>query len=375
MPFGETLQIVQIGDITINHHASPEQESRIRTNGKAEQALDSYRAFLPHAPLVAEVREYRIDAILYTTYQRSLSHLMRSLETLSNRVTDIIAVEIIGVGSPTWMQPPVIQPMHELALWLHKRGRITDLTPKTESTQSIELRIELETFAYWMPLNPAIWYAATRDIAVPNRNQRSTFASTEISSLPTVEKFYDFRRPLSFQKKIYADNAFHYDPDYFTELTNQQDDELPRTRYTSNWYTGNNDYTIEVDRERWSASPLSIYLFKNLVTPAPTTITIEITHEADIWSQQTDTTTIDVTAVDDAVTAAGFTLVDTDILVVGDVDGSAFVIRNGTILTYCADAITRTGGSWNGQIYGGTNQLHFDPDGATHAQHHIFRRL
>lgn len=375
MPIGETLQIVQIGDVTINHHASPAQESRLRTKGKAEEMLDSYRVLLPHAPMVSEVREHRIDAILYATYQRSTTHLMRSIERLLNRVTDIIAVEVLGVGATTWMQPTVIQPMHELAMWYHKRGRIVDLTPKSENAQSIELRIELEAYSYWQPLNPAIWYAATRDLANVSTNQRTTFASAEIVALPTVEKFFDFHRPLSFQKKIYSDTSFHYDPAYFTELTNQEDDELPRTRYTSDWFAGNQDYTIIVDRERWSASPLSIHLFKNLVTPAPVTMEIEVTHESDIWSRQTDTTTIDVAAVDTAVTDAGFTLADTDILVVGDIDGYACVMRAGTILTYCADAVTRTGGSWSGQIYPGTNELHINTDGATHAQHHIFRRL
>jgi hypothetical protein len=374
MPVGEVLNIVQIGDVAIQQHAAPYPESRLRTKGKAEQMLDSYRILLPHNPTIPEVREYRIDAVIYASYQRSTSHLYHSLMRLLNRVTDIIGLEIIGVGNSNWMQPPVIQPNREYSMWYHNRGRITDLTPKTENAQSIELRIEMETYTFWHPLNPALWYAATRDLASPAVNQRVTFASDEISSLPRAEKFYDSHRPMSFQKKIYADTSFHYDPDYFLELTAQQDDDLPRTRYTSDWFTNNQDHTIIIDRERWNAAPLSIYLFKDLVA-AGTTITIEIIHEADIWSRQTDTVTIDIAAVDTAVDDAGFTLVDTDILVVGDVDGFAFVVRAGTILTYVADAVTRTGGAWPGQLYPGTNEIHIDADGSTHAQHHIYRRL
>lgn len=374
MPVGEVLNIVQIGDVAINHHAQPYPESRIRTGGKAEQMLDSYRVLLPHNPMVAEVREYRIEATIYATYQRSTSHLMRSLERLVNRVTDIISVEVLGPAHSNWMQPTVIQPNREYAMWYHNRGRMSELTPKSENAASIELRIELETFSYWQPLNPAIWYPVARALASPGTNERTAFASYEIADFPRVESFFDFHRPVAFQKKIYADTSFHYDPAYFTELTAQQDDDLPRTRYTSDWFTNNQDHTVIVDAERWSAPPLSLYLFKDLVT-AGTTITIEVTHESDIWSRQTDTTTIDIAAVDTAVDDAGFTLSDSDILVVGDVDGFAFVIRAGTILTYVANAITRTGGAWPAQIYPGTNEIHIDADGSTHAQHHIFRRL
>lgn len=373
MPVGEVLNIVQLGDVAIQQHAAPYPESRLRTKGKAEQALDSYRVILPHNPGIPEVREYRIETVIYASYQRSTSHLYHSLMRLLNRVTDIIGLEIIGPGHTNWMQPPVIQPDREYSMWYHNRGRITDLSPKSENAQSLELRIELETYSFWQPLNPAIWYAATRDVAVPAFNERAAFSSSEISDLPRAERFYDSHHPMAFQKKIYADTSFHYNPTYFTELTAQQDDDLPRTRYTADW-DGGNYHAIFVDPERWSASPLSIYLFQNLVTVG-TSFNIEVTHEGDIWSRHTDNTEIDFDELDAAVTDAGFTLLDTDILVIGDVDGHAFMLRDGAFLCHVASAMYRTGGAWPGQLYPGLNEVNIHADGSSHAQHHIFRRL
>ena len=150
------------------------------------------------------------------------------------------------------------------------------------------------------------------------------------------------------------------------------DSDLPQVRYATDWALDTAiRHRVNVDKLRWSADPLSLYLFKNLT--GATTVTIEVEHDDGDWRRSTTTTTITVSTISAAMTAAGYTLADTDILVLGHVTNGAFIMRDGSPLLYVADLISRDDGDYFGQIYRGNNIIKVR--GATFAQHHVFRRI
>jgi hypothetical protein len=368
----DPLQLVQIGDIALYGHLAEMPLPELAARGGGEELLDSYRVLIPHAPNVVESRKWTIKLEVYAAHGRSRAQLINQLSGLINRVTDFIAVEFIDNDSDALDRYPRFAASGTSALWLHNRGRIRDVQADGDGTNH-DVRLSLELFTFWQPLNPAIWVMKRRNEALPRIFRQASFNPDEdIVALPEPKTFFQLDVPYSFQKRIYEDQGFHYDPAYFIALVAQHDHDLPIVRYASDWQVDiANAHYIQVDKARWSAPPLSLYLFKNMTSASEFTIRVE--HEHEVWDIQETITSIDVAAIDSAMTDAGYTLLDTDILVVGDVENGAFILRDGVQLIHVADAISRSGGDWPGQIQPGYNIV--TVRGGTFAQHHTFRRF
>ncbi len=368
----DSLQLVQVGDLALYGHLTESEMPDLEARGQGEELLGSYRTLIPHAPMVVETRKWNIRGVVYATHGRSRAQIINQLNALANRITDVIAVEFIDNDSDALAPYPKFAASGTGALWLHNRGRIRDISIGGEGV-NLDLRISLELFAFWQALNPAIWIMKRRNEAVPRLFRKAAFnPESDIVALPEAKTFFQQDVPYSFQKRIYEDQTFHYDPDYFMALQAQHDRDLPVLRYASDWDVSvATAHHIFIDKARWSAPPLSIYLFKNMTSAS--TFTIRVEYESEIWELAEQTTSIDVSAIDTAMTDEGYTLADTDILVVGDVENGAFILRDGEKLLHVADAVSRSGGDWAGQLQPGYNIV--TVQGGTYAQHHVYRRL
>jgi hypothetical protein len=368
------IQIVQLGDVSLHLHHQEWHGERIKARGKAEELLDSYRVALPNLPVVPDVREVSLKAVLYGDGGRTASQLSHLLKGMLGRQIDIIGVEVVmnqvdiaWTGCACCHCPPAV-------LWLHTRGRITDINIESDDYHSYTVELDLEFNSYWKPLNPVLWHYERRDLAKPfkNRGIAPTLPLTQVLPYPALEDFFRHEQYMVWQKTVYSNTGWHYDPQYFVALHSFDDTVLPALRYTHDWRTGPVWNRVLIDRQRWSASPISVYVFKNLVGVPEISITIE--HEDDIFQVSSDTVTVDMSIVNILMTDASYTLQNTDWIVLGDVEQQpGFVMRNGSILIPIASAVQRSGGAWAGQLQPGLNRIRIA--GGQFAQHHIFRRL
>lgn len=368
----DALQLVQIGDVALYGHINENALPSVDSLGSADEGLDSYRVIIPHAPLVVKVRKWAVRGVLYASHGRSRAQIINQLQALTNRVTDVIAVEFIDNDSDTLDPYPKFAATGTTALWLHNRGRIVSLDIDGKGI-NLDFQINLELFSFWQPLNPAIWIMKRRTESMPRFFRKAAFESNkDIVALPEPKTFFQLEVPYSFQKRIYENQGFHYEPEYFLALQAQHDRDLPLVRYASDWQVSvATGHDIFIDKARWSAPPLSVYLFKELTSA--TTIEIIVESESGVWEISEIISSIDVSVIQDAMIDSGYSLVDSDILVVGDVEHGAFILRDGETLIHVADAVSRTGGSWAGQLQPGQNLVKVH--GAMYAQHHVFRRL
>lgn len=361
------MMIVQLGDVAVHQHLTQFERAKLSIKGKAQDLLFSNTILLPSNSGI-EPRKLKIEGVIYADYGRSRSQMGNHLRSLINRPIDVIGAQFLHGQMDTHRSNGYIASVHDVVMWVRNSAIITDFE-LTNDEGVMEFEAKLMLAGHWQPLCPAEWQMIPRQEAQPSFFEKSSFEVDDINPLPSAGIFFQDEQPYSFHKRHYLDTGHHYDPTYFLALTAHHDDDLPLVRYASGWDDSPSRFHyVTVDKLRWSVDPVCLYLFKNLT--GATTITVEITHDAG-WSRVMDTTTIDVGAIFSAMTTAGYVLVDSDILVMGTVSGGAFVQRNGVILVYVADSITRTGGTIPGQVYRGDNIIKIR--GATYAQHHIFR--
>ena len=368
--------IVQIGDVAIHMHIDKWHGNEADAQGKTKGLLNSYRVVMPNAPMLPDVREMNLDVVIFAENGRSVSNLRQLLSGLLGQVTDIFAYEAIGCADDVW--PCCCHGYYE-TIWLKTLGRIDDFRFNSADFRHLTASLSLSIFSYWMPFSTVVWKHGARDIVDsiygPVENISAPYAD-HIDAYPGAETWFRTQQPRSWYRKRSVSTAYNYDPAYGYALYTVHDPNLPDLRYASDWDGNAEQHVVSVNRKRWSAPPLSIYMFKGYETYDTDTLTIEVMQSIDIWDRDTFTTTIDVSIVDDLVTDAGETLAATDIIVVGDVKRlPGFVIRGDTIITPIGDAVTRDGGAWPGQLVPGMNKVTADPDGGQFGQHHIFRTL
>lgn len=370
MPNYDSLMLVQMGDVSIHGHQTEHSRPELTSRGKAEEMLLSNKVLLPSRAGV-KARSLDVEGVVYASHGRSRAQMVNHIESLFDRTVDVIACEFLQGGFDSPAGNGYYPVVNNAVLWLHSVAHISEISI-SDDNDSMEFKAELTLDSFWQALSPAEWFTIRRNESRPQLYEKASFEIDDINPLPSADTFFQDEQPFSFHKRFYLDTSYHFDPTYFVALSDYHDDDVPDVRYTSDWMiTESRLHNITVDKLRWSGDPLSVYFFKNLTSAS--TVTIDVTHDDGMWRRATTRTSFDATAIDSAMTSAGFTLVDSDILAIGHISGSATVIRNDINILNVADLISRDGGNSFGQIYRGDNVVKVR--GATYAAHHIFRRF
>jgi len=353
------ISIYQIGNINIFGHLEPELKLEWEAIGKTQTTIDSAHVIRPASRFLTKPRDFKLSTIIYNDEFRTKDMLYQQLINIAGQDTDIIAYDDLS-AHVDFSRDPLSQLQYNAGelLWLHTRGQIRSIQ-SSQKGMIYEFDLKIETDPYWMPLDNILW-TVIESAGGHNHylNEQTLSAPYTPNQFPMAQALTRIlkKRPKMFHRTNMTNFGDQFDPTWYETITKRQPT-LPTLGNYTDWSTNSPQLvTIFVNRDSWSIPPQTVYCFKNL--PASGTISIAVERETALWQTETITTTIDLATVDTAVSDAGYTTLSTDKLIVGDtIWMPGFVLRDNTNLTQIADAVSRDGGAWAGQIMPGNNRI------------------
>lgn len=372
--------IYQIGNVPIHAHVNAYTQMSYTGRGKSEDLQDSYRVLLVSAPRRVEPRTERYSLTLYNNGMWSEAQTVQRLLTISNQHVDVIAYELVGtngqaVDDSLKCACAVCECCPCEMLWLHNVGRMTRLEVTGDDNDAITLSLEVEFGSYWKPVNRMLWDWRSDGASSIYGREFSNSRLEAIAQYPTCDDVFSYKRCRMFYKTQYNDTSFLYDPFWLTELHCNHRPDYPDTGHVTNWNKEDTKTFVNIEPHRWSAPPISLYLFKgfkNLTTTSKLTITRQ-----EVFRTLNELVTIDWSVVNAIADDEDISIAPKrDIFVLGDVRSFAYVMRGNDILFYASSAVTYNGlGDFPGMLSPGTNIVFAEPKKAVLAQHHYYRRL
>lgn len=368
--------IYQIGDVVLHGHHRSGQTQNYQARGASVELVDTYRVLTSVSPHKTSIRRETSDILLFSNGVFGASQIAELLKRQVGVFTDIISYTNITREVPL---------AHDCGcaicgccpcniLWLHNAGvlKSINVTPVDINIYSATLEFELHT--YWKPLNRLLW--TKRGLGLSrNFNQYSFNDSLDekVLQYPTCDTFNT--GCIQFYKQHYQNlNNFIYDPYWQLELLCQSlPNSYPMIGSATYWGVGNSTKMVHENQMYWSAPPLSIYTFRKVQNKDGL---VEILINREEANRAIDSvTTINLERVNNLADNNGVTLIASDELRVGDVDGFAHIMRDGEIILYCAEAVNRSEGDFPGYLSPGTNRIQIDPQNTEYWQYHLFRSL
>ena len=365
------LNIFQIGDVRLHLHVDRWHGESLSAQGKSRNIQDSYRVLMPATPYQYAVTKLKISALLYNDGFYEESQFAQKIKSLVGLETDIIAYRQLGGSADVDLCCQCFCCDCNL-MWMHTLGRITNIKIEAAEFHTYTLKLDLELQPTWTPLNRALFRWEHLGTSRTHTEALVEPYLDEITSYPDCEGLFDGAGCFYWRRRSILSFGTLYDPALFTNLHIATD---PPTGYATDWNTLKDHAYVSCRPEYFGMAPLSVYAFDNLAT-ASGTATISVRHPINIVNEITHRTQIDVQSVKDMALLKGIALVDTDILVVGDVKNGGFVVRNDQIVANVAPAISRNGGQWPGMLTPGRNLVEVKPPtGGRWAMNHTFRSL
>lgn len=369
-------QLYQIGDVVLHGHNRSGQSQSYAARGQSVELVDTYKMLSSVSAHKTTIRSDTADILLFSNGVFSASQIAELLKRQIGVFTDVIAYVY------TTREQAMAQDCGCLLcgccpcniMWLHNVGVLKSITiaPVDYNTYSAQLTFELHS--YWKPLSPLLWsyrgLGVSRNFAEKNFN----INTYPLMNYPTCANF--FTGCIQFYRQHYKNiEDFIYNADLQSEILCNESlpSGYPFIGYTRTWGTFASTHVIHAHAEYWSAPPMSIYTFRKFVNDT-SQATILISREEANRSIESRTT-INFARVNNLADDNGVTLIASDELRVGDVDGFAHVMRDGEIILYCAEVINRTDGDFPGYLTPGTNRVAIDPKGTEFWHYHLFRSL
>ena len=372
------FNIFQIGDVRLHAHITNTPLLPLSVNGKSENFASSGRVALAQNRYAPDARKGTVRLAVYGDGIRNSDNLFQHLYRLLGLPTDVIAYQLLNPGMERSGKCVQCCSCYGEMLWLHTRGVIQKITPKSDDGIGYEATIQLETEPIWKPLNRILWHQVSGTGPAEAYLNEVTLTSPYTNYLtpyPTAEELFSNRRAWFWHKRNCQEIGVFYAPDYATALHTAESTTYPATGKVVDWDTGAQGFGVFINPDIWSMPSQGVYLFRGMTSVYNGVLSVRATVPSDIWATHDETLTIDMQEVNSLMTTAGYTLTTTDIVVVGDVlDAPGFVLRGNTVLVQIAEALTRTGGAAPGQLLPGMNRVYINPLIAEYAMHHIFRR-
>lgn len=226
------------------------------------------------------------------------------------------------------------------AIWLHTRGRIDRLRGRPNEIGEYKIDIELSMLGAWSPLNRLLWEYVDFDQSAIVAEAAPTSPSVDlITPYITWDEYliekaatrlwYWRQRPERF--------GLMYDPDYWSLAVRYLPSGFHSIGDNFEWNTQRVLNTLWQDNTLFNARPLTYYALRGL--DPDFSVDIIVTRDADLGGQET--VTIDAGTLDSVLTSeTGLGLQATDILLLGDIEGKAAILRGGAIVAYCTTALS-----------------------------------
>ena len=351
--------LFQIGNVNLLGHLEPGLEHDWKAIGKTTSAIDSPAVIRPASRFLTKPRSFSIKVIAYNDEFRTKDMLYQQLINITGQDTDIIAYDDLSTTVDFSRNPlSQLQYNNSELLWLQSRGQIREVK-HSQKGQTHEFDLKIETDPYWTPLNNILWTllesSGGHNHYLNQQSLSAPFSPTLFPMAGALTRMFK-QRPEMFHKTMMTNWSDQFDPDWYETLI-KRPSTLPTLGNYTDWSTDTVQIvTLFVDRDTWSIPPKTIYVFKDL--PATGTISISVERETALWDTETITSTIDLATLDTAISDAGYTTLATDKLIVGDTHWMpGVVLRDTSKITQIADAVSRDGGAWLGQLMPGNNRI------------------
>lgn len=363
--------IFQIGDVRLHLHVDDWHGQDLSAKGRAKDIQGGYRVLMPSTRYQYDPLKVTINALLYNDGSYEESQFVQKLKSLEGLETDVIAYRQLGGAADVELCCQCFCCDCHL-MWLHTFGRIINIKLSAQDFHEYRAAITLELQPTWTPLNRAL-FRWDHVGAIRTRTESLTEPYDEqIGSYPDCEGLFEGGDCFYWRRRSILSYGSLYDPALFTYLHIATD---PATGFATDWNTTKANHYVTIRPEYWGMAPLSFYVFDTLASASGTAV-ITVTHPANIVNEVVSQTTIDITTVKILAFTAGIQIIDSDLLIVGDVTHQGLVVRNGEIVAYVTSAIARQGGNWAGMLEPGRNKVEVNPPlGGRWSMNHTFRSL
>jgi hypothetical protein len=322
------LEIVQLADVPIRGLWSdiyPYDED-VRAYHDSEGLSNDGAAAFPDSQFSVRLTERELEVTLfheqdgYATYMR--------LKNLVGKPIDVIGIYELKLDCSID------------AFWLHSRGRIERVRARPNDSEHYKINIEIALLGSWSPLNRLIWEYVDEDTSALFEETPPVSPSLSLMNpYPTWEEYllektnsrlwYWRQRPERFESM--------YDPDFWSLVVRYLPSGFHSIGENIEWNTQRVLNTVWQDNTLFNARPLTFYALRGL--DPDFNVEIIVTRETELGG--VETVTIDTDTLDTVLTTeTGLGLQVTDILLMGDVEGKAAVLRDGEIVAYCTTAIS-----------------------------------
>lgn len=369
--------LYQIGDVVLHAHHRSQQSRQFQARGTSVELVDTYKVLTSTSAHKTSIRRETADILLYSNGVFSPSQQGRLLERQVGVFTDVFSYVY------TTREPALANdcgcalcgccPCN--IMFLHNVGRLVSVNIQPASPDFYAATLEFELHSYWKPINTLLWSQGGLGLSRPfNKLDFDDIAiDSKVMQLPTCDTL--FTACIQFYKKQFISLDFMNDPYWLGEFICRTPQNYPAIGFIRDWSNGTSTSHVVEEQIYWSAPPLSMYMFRHLPI---------LTSQADIYIVRQEANrsieshvTINFERVNNLASDNGITLLASDVLKVGDVDGFAHVYRRQTeeIILYCAEAINYNDGDFPGYLTPGTNTVYINPRGAEYAQFHLYRSL
>lgn len=226
------------------------------------------------------------------------------------------------------------------AIWLHTRGQLARVRGKPNAYGEYKIDLEFAMLGAWTPLNRLLWEYVDEDQSALTPEVTPVSPSiTLIDSYPTWEDYLEEKAAsrLWYWRLREHHMPLMYDPDYWGLAVRYLPSGFHSIGEAFDWNTQRVLNSIWQDSSLFNARPLCFFALRGL--DADFNVLLVVTRETDLGGEET--ITIDTDVLDTVLTSeTGLGLQTDDVLLIGDIEGKALVLRDGAIAAYCTTAIS-----------------------------------
>lgn len=330
------IEIAQIGTIPIRDIRREvwAYEQDVRPLSDPDNTLTDGDVAFPSQQYAIRETEREIDGVIMDKNNNDPRAMLDELTDMTGKPSYVVAVYPYKTCAG-------IQ-----AIWLFAPARIERVRGEPDDTGAIRVRVDLRLSGAYKPMNRLLWSYVNydRNYLEPDAAP-SPVTVANLTPFPTWDEYIAeyHATQLYYWRYLSERGDLMLNPDNWDFVVNY----LPNEHLTLGEYEQFSDnrgiVTVWQDSTFWNFRPYTLFAIKGL--GATYDVTIDVYRPESIGGDEA--IVLDVSALDAILTGeTGLGLQTTDIVIFGDVNGRAFVVRSGAIVAYCTSIFS----SYNGEV-------------------------
>ncbi|MCA9915239.1 MAG: hypothetical protein KC496_17920 [Anaerolineae bacterium] len=332
------IEITQIGDVPLRgiFQDRHDYEQQITARQDSEGLLGDAALVMPQNEYGYKPIEITIEGTIAErpgdVVESTIARLKRYAST---------AVPVFGVI-------PLDRGDYTHALWIRTMAFVNDFNREPDDAGGADISIELQINGMFAPINRLLWeYSDRHESAIDLPTTPTTPSPSLLGRFPTWEEYVADRQGYNYYRWVRKpENAtLMLDPAFWSLPLSGLPSGFPSIGEHVPWNDVPDVQTIWTDAALFNGRPMVCWALRKLETAYNVTLTF--------WrsatSGGTETVAIDTDALNTLLTSkTGTGLQETDILLIGDVEGRAVVLRDGVVVAYCSSIL----GQYKGVVPG-----------------------